>query len=124
LRTLLAVAAASAAGGSARYLLGGWLARPGAPFPWETLAINVSGSFALGFLFTLWTEAFAVAPWLRTAVLVGFLGSYTTFSTFALESFRLFEDGAEWLALANLIGSLVAGLLAVYGGIVLARAVS
>lgn len=55
--------------------------------------------------------------------MVGFLGSYTTFSTWSLESYRLVEDGAHWLAVANLLGSLVAGLLAVYGGLVLARAI-
>ncbi|MQA92992.1 MAG: fluoride efflux transporter CrcB, partial [Gemmatimonas sp.] len=117
-------AIASALGGLCRYLLGGWLARSGSAFPWETLAINVSGTFALGFLFTLFVDAVAAPPWLRSAVLIGFLGSCTTFSTFSLESFGLIEDGAHWLAVANLIGSLVAGLIAVYAGIVLARAVA
>jgi CrcB protein len=120
-RTAVAVAIASALGGVSRYLLGGWLARAGPSFPWETLLINVSGSFALGVLFTLLVEVVASAVWLRAALLIGFLGSYTTFSTFELESFRLIEDGAYGAALANLIGSLVAGLVAVYAGIVLAR---
>jgi CrcB protein len=123
-RTLSAVAIASALGGLARYMLGGWLARGGTSFPWETFLINVSGSLALGFLFTLLVEIVVAPGWLRAALLVGFLGSYTTFSTFALESFRLLEDGAYAPALLNLLGSLAAGLAAVYAGIVLARAVA
>ncbi len=121
MRTLGAVAIASALGGLARYVLGGWLARAGSSFPWETLAINVTGSFALGFLFTFLVEVTVAPAWLRVGLLVGFLGSYTTFSTFALESFRLLEDGAYAPALANMLGSMVAGLAAVYAGIVLAR---
>ena len=124
MRTLVAVAIASAFGGLARYMLGGVLARAGSSFPWETLVINVSGSLALGFLFTYLVEITVTPAWLRAALLVGLLGSYTTFSTFSLESFRLLEDGAYAPALANLLGSLVAGLAAVYAGIVLARAVA
>lgn len=121
MRTISAVAIASALGGLSRYLLGGVIARAGASFPWETLVINVTGSFVLGFLFTLFVEIAATPGWLRAALLVGFLGSYTTFSTFELESFRLIEDGAYAAALANLLGSLMVGLAAVYAGIVLAR---
>lgn len=124
MRTLFAVATASALGGLARYLLGGLLARAGTGFPWETLLINATGSFALGFLFTPFAEVAATPVWLRAGLLIGFLGSYTTFSTFALESFRLIEDGAYAFALANLLGSLVAGLAAVYAGIVLARTIA
>jgi fluoride exporter len=122
--TILAVAIASALGGASRYALGGWLARADRAFPWETFAINVSGSFAIGLLFTLFVETVGVPGWLRTGVLVGFLGSFTTFSTFSLESYRLIEDGAVGLALANALGSVVACLVAVYAGIVLARAVT
>jgi CrcB protein len=120
LRTLFAVATASALGGLTRYLLGGLLARAGTGFPWETLLINATGSFALGFLFTLFVEVAATPVWLRAGLLIGFLGSYTTFSTFALESSRLIYA----FALANLLGSLVAGLAAVYAGIVLARTIA
>ncbi len=124
MRTISAVAIASAFGGLSRYLLGGLIARAGASFPWETLVINASGSFLLGFLFTAFVEIAATPAWLRASLLVGFLGSYTTFSTFALESFRLIEDGAYAAAIANLLGSVVAGLAAVYAGIVLARALA
>jgi fluoride exporter len=124
LRTVVAVIIASALGGLARYLLGGFLARAGSSFPWETFVINMTGSFVLGFLFTLFVEVTPTPGWARAAVLVGFLGSYTTFSTFELESFRLLEDGAYASAFGNLLGSLACGLVAVYAGIVLARALA
>jgi CrcB protein len=111
-------------GAIARYSLGGFLAdkTPGA-FPWETFVINISGCFALGFLFTLLTERFLPHPTLRIALTVGFLGAYTTFSTFAFETMRLAEDGAILFATANVLGSVGAGLLAVYAGTWLGRAV-
>jgi fluoride exporter len=121
-RTVVAVALASGLGGLARYGLGGLLARRmPASFPWETFTINVTGAFVLGILFTVFTERIGVAPWLRAATMIGFLGSYTTFSTWTLESYRLLEDGANGLALANLFGSLAAGLVATYAGVVVGR---
>jgi CrcB protein len=118
------VAIAGALGALARYALGGWIAnRIPSPFPWETFAINVSGSFVLGFVFVLLTERFLPHPVLRTALTVGFLGAYTTFSTFSLETFRLIEDGAIGLAAANVLASVAAALLAVYLGVVVGRAV-
>lgn len=120
----IGIAIAGALGALARYALDGLVARrsPGA-FPWGTFAVNVSGSFLLGFAFTLLTERLAVAPWLRSALTIGFIGSYTTFSTLSLETYRLAEDGAWALAAANVAGSVAAGLLALYGGIVLGRTV-
>lgn len=73
----------------------------------------------LGLLFAVFSERLIVAPWLRAALLIGFLGSYTTFSTWTLESYRLIEDGAHGYALANLLGSLAAGMLATFAGVVL-----
>jgi len=63
------------------------------------------------------------APWLRSTMTIGFLGAYTTFSTLSLETFRLFEDGAYLLAVGNSVGSLAAGLLAVYAGVVVGRTI-
>ena len=104
-------------GAIARYSLGGLLsARTTGAFPWETLVINVTGCFALGFVFALLTERFLPHPTLRIALTVGFLGAYTTFSTFAFETMRLAEDGAVPLAAANVFASVGAGLLAVYAG--------
>jgi CrcB protein len=123
-RATVTVLVASALGGLLRYKLGGLLARRSTSgFPWETFAINVSGAFLLGLLFSLFTERLSVAPWLRAGVLIGLLGSYTTFSTWTLESYRLIEDGALGLALANLLGGLAAGLAATYAGVVIGRLV-
>jgi CrcB protein len=122
-RTIVGIAVAGALGALARYGLEGWVSRRTATsFPWGTFAVNVSGAFVLGLLFTLLTEHLTVAPWLRISATVGFLGAYTTFSTLSLETYRLLEDGAVGYAVANAVGSLAAGLLAVYGGIVLGRA--
>lgn len=122
--TAVAIAVAGAFGALARYGLEGVVSRrwPGA-FPWGTFVVNVSGAFALGFVFVLLAERFSVDPWLRSAVTIGFLGAYTTFSTLSFESYRLFEDGAVGLALANTVGSLAAGLIAVYLGVVAGRSV-
>ena len=123
MRTIVAVGVAGALGALARYGIGGLiLTRTGRTFPWETFVVNVSGSFVLGFLFTVMTEQLTTASWLRTAVTIGFIGAYTTFSTLSFETYRLLEDGALGLAFANVAGSVAAGLLAVYLGIVCGRA--
>ena len=124
MKTTVGIAIAGAAGALARYGLEGLVSRrTSGAFPWGTLVVNISGSFLLGLLFTLLAERFLITPWLRSSLLIGFLGAYTTFSTLSLETFRLFEDGAHLLALANGLGSLVTGLAAVYAGIVLGRAI-
>jgi CrcB protein len=121
--TIIGVAIAGALGALARYGLGGLIAnRYPSAFPWETLVINVSGSFVLGLLFVVLTERFMAHPALRASLMVGFVGAYTTFSTFSLETFRLIEDGSIGFALLNVFASIAAGLLAVYLGVILARA--
>jgi fluoride exporter len=121
-RTVAGIAVAGALGALARYGLEGFVSRraPSA-FPWGTFLVNVTGAFLLGFVFTVLTEHLAVAPWLRSTVTIGFLGAYTTFSTLSFETYRLLEDGAYGLAAANAVGSLAAGLGAVYVGVVLGR---
>lgn len=123
MRTAVAIAIAGALGALARYGLEGFVSRrtPGA-FPWSTFVVNVSGAFMLGLVFTLLTEHFSVAPWIRGAATIGFLGAYTTFSTLSFETYRLAEDGALGIAAANALGSLAAGLAAVYLGVVTGRA--
>ncbi len=119
---IIVLAIGGALGTNARYWVGVWMSHWAGPrFPWATFSINVSGSFAIGFL------TMAVARWLphpnfRLLILVGFLGGYTTFSTFAFESLTLLERGEGGLALANLAGSVGAGLAAVVLGVGLARA--
>ena len=111
------------AGAIARYLVDGWVASAtrGA-FPWGTLVINLSGSFVLGLLFGLAIERAVVPAEILAPVMIGFLGAYTTFSTLMLESLRLWEDGSAGLALVNLVGSSVLGMVAVIAELALARA--
>src|SRR5919206_4472261 len=89
----MAVAAGGAAGAMLRFYLGGsMLSRTAAPFPTATFVINVTGSFILGFFLTLVSERVNVSPHLRLAVAVGFVGAYTTFSTFEYETAKLVEE--------------------------------
>jgi CrcB protein len=118
----LAVAAGGALGAVARYFLGGTvLSRVASPFPTATFVINVTGSFILGFFLTMVTERAEFSPHLRLAVAVGFVGAYTTFSTFEYETLRLSEERGMALALLNVILSVVVGFAAVWGGMALAH---
>jgi CrcB protein len=107
-------------GVNARYWLGIWINRWASPqFPWATFTINVTGALAIGFLATL------LARWsphsqLRLILVVGFLGGYTTFSTFAFESVSLGQRGEWALALANMVGSVAAACVGVLLGAALA----
>lgn len=110
-------------GANARYWLGGWAAEKfGAAFPYGTLIINLTGSFVLGLFVTLVTDRFLVDPNWRLLIAIGFLGSYTTFSTYTYESVNLILSGQPGLGLLNLFGSSILGALAAVAGIVLARA--
>jgi len=103
---VLAIAAVGGLGAVARFLLDGAVSsRVGRAFPFGTLAVNLTGAFALGVL----DGAAVGGDALRIAGL-GFLGAYTTFSTWALEAHRLGEDGRTRLGLANLLVSLALGL--------------
>jgi CrcB protein len=119
----LAVAAGSALGGMLRYFLGSTtlLARTAEPFPVATFVINITGSFLVGFFLTLATERFELSAHLRLAVAVGFVGAYTTFSTFEYETLRLAEEERFGLALLNVLLSVTVGFAAVWGGAMLAR---
>lgn len=111
------------AGANARYWLGAWIQGRGSAFPWSTFVINVSGSFLLGLILTLLSERYAVprAPEMRLLLAVGFLGAYTTFSTFSYETLTLVQS-ADWArALGNALGSLVVGFVAAWLGVVLGR---
>lgn len=108
-------------GANARYLLGGWIAtRWGAAFPYGTFVINITGSFILGVVMGL-LEGHLLSPTVRLAVAIGFVGAYTTFSTFTYETMRLVEDGSVLLALANVFGSVAVGLAATVAGLVAGR---
>lgn len=121
---LLLVGAGGFLGAIARYLLDARItAWTGGSLPWGTFAVNMTGSFVLGVLFALIVERAALPADLRAPLLIGFLGSYTTFSTLALESWRMVEDGAWLYATANLAGSILVGVAAVVAGISIGRAI-
>ena len=110
-------------GANARYWLGGWAAeRFGTSFPYGTLIINLSGSLVLGFFISLVTDRFLVDPRWRLLVAIGFLGAYTTFSTYTYESVNLILSGQVWVGLLDLFGSSILGAAAVTAGILLGRA--
>ncbi len=115
--TLLGVALAAALGAPARYLVDRGLKRRfDTTFPLGTWVINVSGAFALGLLVGL-GAAHRVPTWLVTFVGTGFLGAYTTFSTFSADTLRLVEDGETGTAMLNIALSLGVGLLAAATGL-------
>lgn len=111
-------------GAIARYVVSAWIGqRWGRSFPLGTFAINVSGSFLIGLLMSLFTERFMVNPQWRLFLTVGFLGAYTTFSTFEYETGSLLRDG-EWLVASLNIGlSVVAGFAALKVGEIISKAI-
>jgi fluoride exporter len=120
--TLVLIAAGGAAGAVSRYLVHVWVEQlTGGRFPWGTFVVNISGSFLLGLVFALSIDRAALAPEIRIPLMVGFIGSYTTFSTLMLESWRLVEDGDVLFLLGNVIGSILVGLAAVVAGLALGR---
>lgn len=120
---LAAIALGGALGAPARYGLAQLVqVSPGA-FPWATFWTNVSGSFAIGLLLALVLERFPPNRYLRPFLATGFLGAYTTYSTFAVETDLLARDGHVPVALGYAAASLLAGLGAVWAGILIARSI-
>jgi fluoride exporter len=111
-------------GAISRYGVALWIGqRWGRNFPLGTFVINVSGSFLIGLLMSLFTERFMVNPQWRLMLVVGFLGAYTTFSTFEYETGTLMKDG-EWLiAGLNVVLSVFAGFVALKLGEVIAKSI-
>jgi fluoride exporter len=111
-------------GAVARYGVGLWIGRQwGRSFPIGTFVINVSGSFLIGLLMSLFTERFMVNPQWRLLSVVGFLGAYTTFSTFEYETGALLRDG-EWLiAMLNVVLSVIVGFAALKLGEMIAKSI-
>ncbi len=119
---LLLVGIGGFLGAIARRVVDLWVSdRAGSVFPLGTLLINVSGAFAVGLLFAWAVERDVLPREIRGPVMIGFLGAYTTFSTWMLESWRLVEDGAWALAAFNLAGSVALGLVAVVAGLAVGR---
>ncbi len=93
----------------------------GRGFPYGTLFVNVSGSLLMGLLSVIMLERFDVGPEWRAAVMVGVLGSFTTFSTFSIETLNLLEQGELWRAMANIVLSVFVCLVAVWFGVLIGR---
>lgn len=118
----LLIAVCGGAGSLARYLAGTAVtARYGSRFPWGTLVVNVTGSFLIGLIMTLLTEKVAISPNWRFALVVGFLGGYTTFSSFEWETYAAIRAGGFWIGALNVIGSVLLGYAAVWLGSTFAR---
>ena len=117
---IVLVALGGGLGSVTRYLAGGWVAsRLGVAFPYGTLLINITASFIIGFFLAFAQDRAALSPNWRLFVAVGFVGGYSTFSTFEYESVRLMQDGQMLLAAIYMAGSVAAGLVATITGITL-----
>jgi CrcB protein len=121
------IALGGALGSVGRFWLSGFVARHfGETFPWGTLLVNVSGSFAIGFFGTLTgpNGRWLVNPTGRQFFMIGVCGGYTTFSSFSLQTFTLMEEGQWWYATANVVLSVVLCLAGVWLGHVLASSIN
>jgi len=121
-KTIL-IAMAGLVGTLLRYWLSGLVARQyGETFPWGTMAVNLIGCFATGAVFCLTEERFLVSPTVRTVILIGLLGGFTTFSSYGLQTFTLLRDGEFGPAILNVITSNILGLFMVWTGYLFGRA--
>lgn len=120
----LAVAVGGALGALARHSLDRLIERRFTSlFPWSTFAINLSGCLLIGVLIAALVDRHGTPAWLRVGLVVGLVGGYTTFSTFAQETLDLLEDGQAGLAFAYAAGSVCVGVAAVFAGLSLGRAI-
>lgn len=124
MQRVLIIGLAGLLGTLGRFGLSGIVARRfGETFPTGTLVVNVVGCFLAGFLFHLMYERLLINEVLRTAIMIGFLGGFTTFSSFGLQTFTLLRDGEIGLATVNVLASNIAGLLTVWAGYSVARVI-
>jgi fluoride exporter len=120
---VLLIGLAGLLGTLGRYWLAGLVSdRYGETFPLGTLAVNLVGCFLAGLLFYLMQERWPFNQTLRAVLMIGFLGGFTTFSAYGLQTFALLRDGELALAALNLVASNLLGLLMVWGGYTLAKA--
>ena len=118
MRLALWIGLGSGLGGMLRYLISGWIAsRVGQTFPWGTITVNVIGSFSIGLLAALSdSQRWIGSPEMRQFLMLGFLGGFTTFSSFSLQTLRLVQDGEWWPAVGNVVGTTALCLLFVLIG--------
>ena len=118
----LLILAGGGAGSLTRYVAGtAIMTRFGSRFPIGTLVVNVTGSFLIGLLMTLLTERLPASTYWRPLLVIGFLGGYTTFSSFEWETYSAIREGGFWLGLSNVVASVTLGYAAVWLGAQIAR---
>ncbi|MEQ5774830.1 MULTISPECIES: fluoride efflux transporter CrcB [unclassified Thalassospira] len=116
------VALGGALGAMSRYVVSGWFnAALGHGFPWGTFAVNIIGSFIMGLVIELGALKFSIGPEIRAVVITGFLGAFTTFSTFSLDVATLYERGSFALAALYVTVSVFVGISALFGAMALVR---
>ena len=118
---LAAIALGGALGAPARYGVAQLVHVAKGSFPWATFWTNITGSFALGLVLVLILERFPPTRYVRPFVATGFLGAYTTYSTFAFETDLLVRGGQAGIGVVYGLGSLVAGFVAVWAGMLVGR---
>jgi CrcB protein len=122
LQKLIYLSVAGACGTLARYGLGGLVQRvAGASFPWGTASVNGLGCLLFGLIWTMTSERFVGSGEVRIILLTGFMGAFTTFSTFVAESGNLFADGQHWYGLGNILLQNGVGLVLFFLGMALGR---
>lgn len=122
LEKLALIAVAGAAGTLARYWISGVVYNlAGRNFPWGTAAANILGCFLFGFIWEVAEGRYLLRAEARTIILTGFMGAFTTFSTFIFESNGLLEDGRYLAALSNVAFQTITGFAAMFGGLTLGR---
>ncbi len=121
--TLLLIGSAGAVGALARYAMSQVIASPTGHFVWSTFFINTTGSFAIGLVLVLLTERFPRARLARPLIVTGFLGAYTTFSTYTVDTDLLLRNHDFTTGTLYALSSLFAGLAATFLGVVLARVI-
>lgn len=122
MQKILLIGLAGACGALARYGLGGMVQRySGATFPWGTLVVNILGSFLFGFIWSLVEQRLVISPEARIIILSGFLGAFTTFSSFMFETSSLMGEGQWLLAGLNIGGQILFGLTAMFLGLAAGR---
>jgi CrcB protein len=121
----LIVFLAGGAGAVMRYVVGGWIAVAAGPgFPWGTLAINAAGSFLISIVMQVALATDAIAPEMRLALTTGFLGGFTTYSTFNYETLALLREGTWLIAAANVVATVAICLAAGVAGLAAGRALA
>lgn len=111
-------------GAIARFWLGVFIGQKmGTRFPYGTFVINISGCFMIGFIMTILTERTHLSASWRYLIPIGFIGAYTTFSTFEYETLRSIQDGQFVIGLLNILLSLIVGFVLVWTGVMVARAI-